>query len=102
MRENLIDWVLEVIDQFRISNEAFYKFINILDSVLINISHKLSIDEIQLLGIVALFIASKSEDLNPFFISNITNQICYNKFNPKEIIEKELQILTHLNFELFK
>lgn len=102
MRENLIDWVLEVIDQFRISNETFYNFINILDSVLINYSNKLSIDEIQLIGIVTLFIASKSEDLNPFFISNITNQICHNKFNPNEIIEKELQILTQLDFELFK
>lgn len=60
MRAILIDWIMEVCNEFTLKRETFHLAVNYVDrymSIVVNVSKS----ELQLIGIVAMFIASKVE-----------------------------------------
>ena len=60
MRAMLVDWMMEVCNEFTMKRETFHLSVNYVDrilSLMINIQK----NELQLIGIVAMFIASKIE-----------------------------------------
>ena len=63
MRAILIDWLVEVHLKFKLLQETLFLTINIIDRFLERVT--LSKSKLQLLGVTALFIASKYEEIYP-------------------------------------
>lgn len=64
MRSILLDWLMEVCREFEMQRETFHLTVNIVDRFLSCVSevHK---NRLQLVGVAALFVASKVEEVYP-------------------------------------
>mmetsp|Transcript_22728 Transcript_22728/g.21920 ORF Transcript_22728/g.21920 Transcript_22728/m.21920 type:complete len:198 (+) Transcript_22728:286-879(+) len=96
----MVDWMAEVLQTFKCSEQTFFLAVNIMDRYFKNVSRTIETSELHLTGIVSMFIASKYEDVVPLLMKTIINKIGHNKF-PLEVIQnKELEILKALGFKI--
>lgn len=91
MRGVLIDWLNEVHYQFHLTLETFHMTVSIIDRYLQEVT-QLSRKYLQLVGVTALFIASKYEDLFPAEIGDFV-YIADNTYTKKQILQMEKQII---------
>lgn len=97
MRGVLVDWLLEVHARFRLLPETMFLAVNIIDRFL---SRKIvQLDRLQLVGVTALFIASKYEEVLSPHISNFRN-VADNAFSEDEILSAERFVLAALDYDL--
>lgn len=64
MRTILLDWVMEVSMEFRLKRETYHLSLSYVDRFLSRVS-KIEKKELQLLGVCALWVASKMEEVCP-------------------------------------
>lgn len=93
----LVDWLIEVHTKFHLLPETLYLAINIIDRFL---SIKVvNIDRLQLVGITALFIASKYEEVFSPHIKHF-KYLADNTFTEEEILRAERFMLQTLDYHL--
>ncbi|XP_006902839.1 PREDICTED: G2/mitotic-specific cyclin-B2 [Elephantulus edwardii] len=97
MRAILVDWLVQVHSKFRLLQETLYMCIAIMDRFLQ--IQPVSRKKLQLVGITALLLASKYEEM---FSPNIEDfvYITDNAYTSFQIREMETVILKELKFEL--
>lgn len=71
-----------------------------MDRYFKNLNRNAPSSELHLTGVVAMFIASKYEDVVPLMMRTVVQKIGHNKFDLKVIEEKELEILRVLGFKV--
>ncbi|KAL1204684.1 Cyclin-B1-3 [Cardamine amara subsp. amara] len=97
MRSILVDWLVEVHAKFDLSPETLYLTINITDRFL---SLKtVPRRELQLVGVSALLIASKYEEIWPPQVNDLV-YVTDNSYNNKQILVMEKTILGNLEWYL--
>lgn len=96
MRSVLVDWLIEVHEQFHLMQETLYLTIAIIDRFLQNF-RQITRKRLQLVGVTAMFIASKYEEMYSPDISDFV-YITDNAFTKHEILHMELLILKTLDF----
>jgi len=99
MRAVLIDWLVEVHHQFKLLQETFYMTVFIIDRYLTLDGMSVKRGKFQLLGVAAMFVASKVEEMYAPEIGDFV-YITDNAFTAAEIRHMELKILNVLNFAL--
>ncbi|KAK0656050.1 cyclin-like protein [Cercophora newfieldiana] len=93
----LIDWLIEVHTRFHLLPETLFLAVNIIDRFL---SEKVvQLDRLQLVGITAMFIASKYEEVLSPHIANFRH-VADDGFTEAEILSAERFILSTLNYDL--
>ena len=97
----MVDWMIEIFYMFNSEASTFFLAVDILDRYLQNTKKKIEDKDIHLIGLACIFIASKSEDLCPFQMKHIVEELGKNKFKNVNILEKEIDIIQTINFELF-
>jgi G2/mitotic-specific cyclin 1/2 len=97
MRGILVDWLLEVHARFRLLPETLFLAVNIVDRFLS--SKVVQLDRLQLVGITAMFIASKYEEVMSPHVSNFVH-VADEGFKDSEILSAERFILTTLDYDL--
>lgn len=97
MRAILVDWLIDIHRKFRISEQALYLSVQIIDKILQKIP--VAKHRFQLLGITALFIASKYEDIYPPALSDFSF-VCADAYSDKDILLMEANILKEIDFNL--
>ncbi|XP_057580975.1 G2/mitotic-specific cyclin-B2 isoform X2 [Hippopotamus amphibius kiboko] len=97
MRAILVDWLVQVHSKFRLLQETLYMCVAIMDRFLQ--VQPVSRKKLQLVGITALLLASKYEEM---FSPNIEDfvYITDNAYTSSQIREMETLILKELKFEL--
>jgi len=99
MRAVLIDWLIEVHHQFKLLQETLYMTIFLIDRYLQVDGLMLKRSRFQLLGVTAMFTASKVEEMYAPEINDFV-YITDNAFTAADIRQMELKLLTSLNFAL--
>ena len=97
MRGVLIDWLLEVHTRFHLLPETFYLTVNIIDRFLS--SKVVQLERLQLVGVTAMFIASKYEEVLSPHIGNFRH-VADDGFTEAEILSAERFILQTLDYNL--
>lgn len=93
----LIDWLIEVHTRFHLLPETLFLATNIIDRFL---SRKVvQLDRLQLVGITAMFIASKYEEVLSPHVENF-KRIADNGFSEAEILSAERFVLSTLEYDL--
>lgn len=96
-RAELLDWLIQVHERFQLLPETLFLAINIMDRFL---SKKIAtLNRFQLVGITALFIACKYEEIH----SPTLNDIIYildSEYTRDDILQAESFMLNTLNFEI--
>lgn len=97
MRGILVDWLLEVHTRFRLLPETLFLAVNIIDRFL---SRKVvQLDRLQLVGVTAMFIASKYEEVLSPHVQNFRH-VADDGFTEAEILSAERYILAALDYDL--
>lgn len=97
MRHTLLHWLSSVNRQFQFSLETWCLTVNIVDRFLS--MQPLNKDCLQLVGLTALFLAAKQEEVEPPEISELVS-LCARSYEHKQFRWMEIIILTHLQFQL--
>jgi len=98
MRSVLIDWMIEICQEYLLGRETLYYAINYVDRYL-SYNPELSRANFQLLGATAMFIASKVEEPVP----PVKREICFasgHLYTANDIGIMERSLLTTLRWEL--
>lgn len=91
MRAILIDWLTEVCSDYQLARETLYYAVKYIDFYLES-GKSLIKSKFQLIGLTALFVASKMEEIEPPSV----NELCYfssGLFKRSEMITMEIEIV---------
>ncbi|WBW75030.1 G1/S-specific B-type cyclin Cig1 [Schizosaccharomyces osmophilus] len=96
-RHLLVDWIIQVHQYFRLLPETLYLTVNLIDRFLS--TKVVSFQKIQLVGLSALLISFKYEEIHPPTIYHL-GKFVEGVYEIEEIIRAERYMLMLLNFEL--
>ncbi|KAJ6409514.1 hypothetical protein OIU84_009084 [Salix udensis] len=97
MRETLVDWLVEVAEEYRLVSDTLYLTVSYIDRFLS--SQALSRNNLKLLGVSCMLIASKYEEISPPNVESfchITDSSC----SKDQVLDMEKQVLKSLNYEM--
>ncbi|KAK5114938.1 hypothetical protein LTR62_002097 [Meristemomyces frigidus] len=97
MRGILVDWLLEVHTRFRLLPETLFLAVNIIDRFLS--SKVVQLDRLQLVGVTAMFVASKYEEVLSPHVQNFVH-VADDGFSEGEILSAERFVLAALDYDL--
>lgn len=97
LRGVLIDWLIEVHTRFHLLPETLFLAVNIIDRFLS--ARVVELDKLQLVGITAMFIASKYEEVLSPHVQNFKH-VADDGFSEEEILKAERFVLAALNYDL--
>ncbi|KAG2325962.1 hypothetical protein Bca52824_008690 [Brassica carinata] len=98
MRGILVDWLVEVSEEYTLASDTLYLTVYLIDWFL----HGNCMDRhrLQLLGITCMLIASKYEEIYAPRIE----EFCFitdNTYTRDEVLEMESQVLKHFSFQIY-
>uniref|UniRef100_A0A8C5DIM7 G2/mitotic-specific cyclin-B2 n=1 Tax=Gouania willdenowi TaxID=441366 RepID=A0A8C5DIM7_GOUWI len=97
MRSILVDWLVEVQENFELYHETLYLAVTITDHFLSKCPiHK---ETLQLVGSTAMLLASKFEERSPPCVDDFL-YICDDAYKREELIAMEANILQTLSFDI--
>ncbi|XP_028815487.1 cyclin-A2 [Denticeps clupeoides] len=97
MRAILVDWLVEVGEEYKLHNETLYLAVNYIDRFLSTMS--VLRGKLQLVGTAAMLIASKFEEIYPPEVAEFV-YITDDTYTKKQVLRMEHLILKVLSFEL--
>jgi len=97
MRGVLIDWLIEVHSQFKLLQETLFMTVYVIDKFLQTEGYSVRRNKLQLVGVTAMFISSKVEEMYAPEINDFV-YITDNAYTAGEIRQMELRILNTLGF----
>jgi hypothetical protein len=97
MRGILVDWLIEVHTRFHLLPETLFLAVNIIDRFLS--AKVVQLDRLQLVGVTAMFIASKYEEVLSPHVANFRH-VADDGFTEAEILSAERYVLTALDYDL--
>lgn len=97
MRGILVDWLIEVHARFRLLPETLFVAVNIVDRFLS--AEVVALSRLQLVGVTAIFIASKYEEVLPPHVAHFSS-LADETFTQNEILDAERHILATLNYDM--
>lgn len=98
MRAILIDWLIEVHLKFKLMPETLYLTVNLIDRYLEK-QEKVRRSQLQLVGVTAMFIASKYEEIYAPECRDFV-YISDKAYTREQILKMEGDMLSKLNFQL--
>merc|ERR1712116_49403 len=101
MRAVLVDWLVEVQVQFKLLQETLFSTISIVDRFLAIEGLTITRSKLQLVGVAAMFLASKVEEAYAPACSDFV-YITDNAYTEDAIKQMEMKILQTLKFNLFE
>merc|ERR1711874_731966 len=101
MRAVLVDWLVEVQLQFKLLQETLFSTISIVDRFLAVEGRSITRSKLQLVGVAAMFLASKVEEVFAPACSDFV-YITDHAYTEDAIKQMEIKILQTLKFSLFE
>lgn len=97
MRVILLDWMMEVCNDYMLKRQTYYMAVNYVDRFLSSY-YNIPKNKLQLLGVVSLYVASKLEEIYPPKIQDFA--LVGHDYGPEEIKNFEETLLKTLKFRL--
>ena len=97
MRAILVDWLVEVAEEYKLCADTLYQAVNYVDRFLS--LHVAQRSQLQLIGVTCMWIAAKYEEIYPPNVSDF----CYitdNTYTRQQMIAMEELVLKTLSYEL--
>ena len=101
-RTKMVDWMVEVTTSFKCTQRTYFLAVAIFDNYLRKIRGKKVIEngQVHLVGVGAMYLASKYEDIYPLHSKVVSEKISHSAFSQKQILEKEEEFLLLFQFEM--
>lgn len=96
----MVDWMIEVLCNFNCDDLTFFLAVSMMDRYFDRATEVLGATDLHLIGVTAMFLASKYEDIFPLKMKTVFEKIGHEKIKIGEIKQKELQILATLSYKI--
>ena len=93
IRTKMVNWMLEVFHSFNSNEEAIFSAVKIMDKYIWKTKDTLKSEDIHLIGIVSMYIASKTYDMVPMTMNKLIHLVGHDIFDQKTIKEMEKKLL---------
>ena len=97
MRSILVDWLVEVAEEYKLHTETLYLAVSYIDRFLSYMSVQRS--KLQLVGTACMFIAAKYEEIYPPDVGEFV-YITDDTYNKRQVLRMEHLVLKVLGFDL--
>lgn len=96
----MVDWMIEVLTNFKCEDQTFFLAVSLLDRYLKHKQQTQEIADLHLMGVTAMFIASKYEDIHPLKMKMVFEKIAHKKLPIERIKSTELEILKTIRYRI--
>ena len=97
MRSILVDWLIEVADEYKLEPKTLHLSISTIDRVLSKRSVKRG--ALQLVGCACMLLAGKYEEIFPPTVEDYS-YISDNTYTPNQVLEEERRVLRDIDYTL--
>lgn len=101
LRSKMVDWMVEVLDIFNCSKRTFFLSVRIMDLFFKTEPSTIGIEELHVIGVACMMIASKYEDIKALDMKTIYYKIAHERLPKAYIVLIEKKILKVLDYKLF-
>lgn len=101
IRAKMVNWMLEVFHSFKSNEETIFSAVKIMDKFIWKTKDILKSEDIHLIGIVCIYLASKTYDMIPIQMNSLKHLVGHDLFSQKTIKEMEKKIIKTINFDVF-
>ena len=99
-RTRMVNWMMEIFASYASEPLSFFLAVEIMDNYLQKTNKIYNENDIHLIGMVSIYMASKMEDIIPLHMVHIKTKIGHDKFTQEEIIMMERDILNILDWDI--
>ena len=99
-RTKMVNWMMEIFASYSSEPLSFFLAVEIMDNYLQKSKKVFSENELHLIGMVSIYMASKMEDIIPLHMVHIKTKIGHDKFTQNDIIMMERDILNVLDWDI--
>lgn len=96
----MIDWMIEVLTNFKCDDQTFFLAVALLDRYFKGKQESHEISDLHIIGVTVMFIASKYEDIYPLKMKMVYEKIAHKKLPIERIKSLELEILKTINYKI--
>ncbi len=103
MRSRMVDWMIEVLTNYRCDQSTFFEAVNLMDRYFKTAGEKgkcLLPEELHIIGVTSMFLASKYQDIYPLRLRIVHEKIAHKKLSCQEIIKKEQELARLLQYNI--
>ena len=100
LRARMIDWMIEVLTNFKCDDQTFFIAVSILDRYFKGCKVKKQVGDLHVTGVTCMFIASKFEDIYPLKMKTVFEKIAHQKLEISKIKNLELEILDVIDYKI--
>lgn len=100
LRGKMVDWMVEVLQIFDCSQRTFFLSVRIMDLFFKKEVTTLGVEELHVIGVVCMMIASKYEDIKPLTMNTIFNKIGHERLPKQYLINVEKRVLKVIEYRV--
>jgi len=100
LRARMVDWMIEVLTNFKCDDQTFFLAITLLDRYFKNKQGTREISDLHIIGVTTMFVASKYEDIYPLKMKMVFEKIAHKKLPIEKIKSLELDILKTIHYKI--
>ena len=100
LRARMIDWMIEVLTNFRCDDQTFFLAVSLQDRFFKNCDQAKEVSDLHVVGVTSMFIASKFEDIYPLKMKTVYEKIAHKKLEIEKIKDLELDIMKSINYKI--
>lgn len=97
MRSILVDWLIEVADEYKLEQKTLHLSVSTIDRVLAK--RKVSRGKLQLVGCACMLLAGKYEEIYPPTVEDYS-YISDNTYTPQQVLDEERRVLVDIDYTL--
>ena len=102
IRQRMVDWMLEIFHIYDCEENTFFAAVKIMDKFFWKCPKLISNEDIHIIGVCCIYLASKTYDLIPLTLKVLLNDIGHNVLSEKKIKIVERKILSAINFDIMQ
>ncbi len=100
MRMRMVDWMIEVVNNYKCDESVFFLAVDLMDKYFYLVNKSLDPSDLHLIGVTTMFSSSKLLDIYPLRLKMIYEKIAHKKLSCEDIKNKELEILSLIDYDL--
>ena len=101
IRTKMVNWMLEVLNSFNSNEETIFCAVKLMDKYIWKTQDKLKSEDIHLIGLVSMYLASKTYDIVPIQMKSLIHTVGHDTFDKSIIKNMEKKIIKTINFDVF-
>lgn len=100
LRARMVDWMIEVLTNFRCDDQTFFLSVSLMDRYFKNCSTRKEVSDLHIIGVASMFIGSKFEDIYPLKMKTVFEKIAHKKLEISRIKDLELDMLSSIDYKI--